>query len=101
MIVKILFAGTHVANVTVPANCSYSPLEYAYNSTQNGHGRWSRGEVIPGPDAEYFFVNPDYNKNIEVLIPGNYRSTREGDEFEYNGSYYVVDSYGFISRNVL
>lgn len=108
MIVKVFFNEDgqfqHVANISAPEDFRDYPnraLEYAYTSTQNITGSWSRGPMIQ-VDREHV-VNGDYNANVKVLEPlpvfngktYGHRSSMVGDVFSVNDELYKVDFVGF------
>lgn len=108
MIVKVFFGEdtgwVHVADITAPADFEdyvNRALEYAYTSTQNISGSWSRGPMVQF-DGE-FVVNADYNENVKVVAPlpvingktYGHRSSMVGDIFSVNDEMYRVDYAGF------
>lgn len=90
----------HMANVSVThTNSVNAALEYAYVSTQNIHGSWSRGEFY-----EDGVRNLDYCSDVEVLVDleehngelYGHRSSMMGDIFIINDQeVYEVDCVGF------
>lgn len=108
MLVKVFFGENtgwiHVADVTASDEHKDYPkraLEYAYTSTQNISGSWSRGPMVQ-IDNEYV-VNADYNENVKVVEPlpvingktYGHRSSMVGDIFSVNDEMYRVDYNGF------
>lgn len=108
MLVKIFFNEDgefqHVASVTASEDFRDYPnraLEYAYTSTQNIMGSWSRGPMIQ-LDSEHV-VNADYNEDVKVVVPlptfngktYGLRSSMVGDVFSVNDELYKVDYVGF------
>lgn len=104
MIVKIFFQEDgkpgkfqHVANVAIPLTNITRGLEYAYTSTQNISGSWSRGPMIDNVE------NPDFDECVKVLVPlpvyggktYGLRSSMVGDVFSVNDELYKVDFVGF------
>ena len=99
------FAGierTHVANVKIDSQYETdTALEYAYRFTQNIEGSWSQGPIFEDGTA-----NTDYREFIEVVSPlkshngeiYGHRSSMTGDEFEFNGDVYRVESFGFEKK---
>ena len=96
----LFFKLVHMANVSVThTNSVEVALEYAYKSTQNIHGSWSRGEFF-----EDGARNLDYNSDVEVLVDleeyegrlYGHRSSMMGDIFILNDQeVYEVDFCGF------
>ena len=97
---------THVANIRIDSQyenegATEIALEYAYRFTQNIHGSWSQGPVFTDGTS-----NDDYRDFIDVVAPlemyegkvYGHRSSMSGDEFEFNGDVYRVESFGFKKK---
>lgn len=91
-----------VAVVTVGVMEIEQALEYAFASTQNIEGSWSRGKTFEWDGQDY--DNSDYNPNVKVMadlkkdLEGRLcglRSTMIFDLLECDGVTYKVDVLGF------